>query len=190
MKSLQTAGLANQPRKICAPRKLPQSVLWCFDHGCTGRASSFVTRDRFTGRGFFLRGARGQPVGLFLATPAPMVGANPKFQANNGINRHQLGFNYASRIPTYSSCPNGNPHAANQIRPRLSCARCWPRLSAIPRTPSRRCRKRRSCRQRPTRIAASAGLPSAGQGSPSPCSRELNQGNVAAVVEIAPEESP
>ena len=27
LKSLQTAGLANLPRKICAPRKLPQSVL-------------------------------------------------------------------------------------------------------------------------------------------------------------------
>ena len=55
LRSTQTAGLANLPRKICAPRKLPQSAPCCFDHGCTGRASGFAApRLVYRTRGSFL----------------------------------------------------------------------------------------------------------------------------------------
>ena len=36
---MSTLDEGNLLRKICAPRKLPQSTPCRFDHGCTGRAS-------------------------------------------------------------------------------------------------------------------------------------------------------
>jgi hypothetical protein len=85
--------------------------------------------------------------------PCPQCDARP--ETNRPLDKiaTSQGFNSASGIPTYCSCPNGNPHAASRRRPklrrpRLSCAKCWPRPCAIPRSPSR------SRRRRPREVVA------------------------------------
>src|ERR1700751_4772807 len=80
LKSLQTAGLANLPRKICAPRRLPQPTPCCFDHGCTGRASGFTTpRLIYRPRGIFVITPREVPTGG--QSPEPSSGGGPRVEA-------------------------------------------------------------------------------------------------------------
>src|SRR4051794_32394117 len=60
-KSSRTAGPASLLRTICAPNRLSQSALCCFDHGCTGRASGcFDPRLVYRPR-VFLHQLRGGP---------------------------------------------------------------------------------------------------------------------------------
>jgi hypothetical protein len=130
---------ASSPRSIdCASAARKRNKMRRADNQFTVRETVVATNRE--GRTGFQRSKRRK---ISCASFGPRDSSHAKIR--------KMGFIFASSLPTYCSCPNGNPYVANRRRPKLSCARCWLRPSAIPHSP------RRSRRRRPREIAAKGG---------------------------------